>query len=76
MWKTPQKHDEREQGKKRPIVNGRIQTHSGDSTSINLAMQVQQWPTPNKMDAERGAECKETKAARNAGGVNLREACN
>jgi hypothetical protein len=30
-------------------------------------------PTPNKWDGQRGAESKETKQARNAGGVNLLE---
>lgn len=34
------------------------------------------WPTPNAMDAERGAESRATKKARGAGGVNLREAMN
>lgn len=29
------------------------------------------WPTPNEWDAKRGAESPETKAARNAGGLNL-----
>ena len=34
------------------------------------------WPTPQSMDGERGAESRATKQARGAGGVNLREACN
>jgi hypothetical protein len=45
----------------------------------DLNMQVQAtssgtWPTPNAQDGERGPESAATKAARGAGGVNLREA--
>jgi len=33
-----------------------------------------QWPTPNAQDGERGAESRETKQARGAGGINLNQA--
>jgi hypothetical protein len=50
-WKTPQKHDEQMQGRNRPIVNGRIQTHGGGSTSVNLALQAElNWRTPATTD--------------------------
>jgi hypothetical protein len=56
-------------------VNGRIQTHGGDSVSVNLAMQAaMEWPTPNKMDGDGGAS--KGGMEKHAGGVNLREACN
>lgn len=45
-YPTPQAHDEREQGKGRPVVNGRVQTHNGDSVSVNLPLMVAGYGTP------------------------------
>jgi len=41
-----------------------------------IAVKDGTWLTPTAGDADRGAESASTKAKRNAGGVNLREACN
>jgi len=54
---------------------GRMKDGSKITVNLNAAVTMQ-FPTPNAYDAERGAECRATKAKRNAGGVNLREACN
>lgn len=48
-YPTPQAHDTQEQGKGRQIVNGRIQTHSGDSVSVNLRGLVAGYPTPTSL---------------------------
>lgn len=69
---TPQAHDVLTPNAER---HGRYGTKHG-GRNLNDQVAATQWPTPNSMDGERGAESRETKAARNAGGVNLREACN
>lgn len=49
--------------------------HSGKAgAGGEFAKQVSQWPTPNAHDGERGPESRETKQARNSGGINLRQA--
>lgn len=48
----------------------------GGSHSRKAALSQGRFPTPNAWGAHQGAESRETKAKRNAGGVNLREACN
>jgi len=61
----------------RPGCSPTGQSRDGIKVTVNLnAAVTMQFPTPNAHDAERGAECRATKAKRNAGGVNLREACN
>ena len=64
-WPTPHGMDNRD--KERP--NGPTGNELGNAVTRT-------WPTPQSMDGERGAENRETKGARGAGGVNLREACN
>lgn len=54
-YPTPQAHDEREQGKGRPVVNGRVQTHNGDSVSVNLPLMVAGYSTPTVTDERRGS---------------------
>lgn len=61
--------------------DGRPKGIGGFRNTMTLAYlaksgQMDTWPTLNAMDGERGAESRETKAARGAGGVNLREAAN
>lgn len=70
-WTTPQNHDAH--GTPDATRHGRYGTkHRGRNLPDHVAI----FPTPTSHDAERGAENKATKAKRNAGGVNLREACN
>lgn len=63
-WPTPTMGDGERQS----------ETYMGGNPTLRGA--AVSWPTPNAMDGERGAESRETKAARGAGGVNLREAAN
>jgi len=51
-WKTPQRHDEREQGQNRPIdETGRIVQASGETRGLDLALQVKlDWRTPATTD--------------------------
>ena len=42
-------------------------------TALSTVVKLVAWPTPNRMDGERGAECRQTKKDRGSGGVNLRE---
>lgn len=59
---TPQSHDTREQGKGRPLTKtGRIQTHNGDSHSMNLPMVAHLFhlPTPRASDADKNARSPE-----------------
>lgn len=50
---------------------GRVGPNSGNTLTGKV---IRVWPTPNRADGERGPESRETKAARNAGGINLRQA--
>ena len=50
------------------------QTGAHHGTPDTLTSAARMFPTPNAMDGERGPELRGTKAARGAGGVNLREA--
>jgi hypothetical protein len=65
MWPTPSRW---EGDALRPVTSKPMK--------LPLADAVNKWPTPNQWDAQRGAESRETKQARGAGGVNLREAVN
>lgn len=56
-WFTPKASDGRDKG-----------TTSGDSVTVQV---MKAWPTPNKCDADRGPESRETKKARGSGGMNL-----
>lgn len=60
-WPTPRSEDSEQTG-----------GHRGEADTLTSAARA--WPTPNSADAERGAESRETKKARGAGGINLREA--
>lgn len=44
---------------------------NGNGFGTPLAIAVQQWPTPSANDGDRGAESRETKDMRGAGGLNL-----
>jgi len=46
-----------------------------EGTTLGGAARLVGWPAPAAMDGARGAESRETKLARGAGGINLAQAC-
>lgn len=58
-WPTPRAEDSESCGQ------------HADRAPQTLTAAARLWPTQNAMDADRGAESKETKAARGEGGLNL-----
>ncbi len=73
-WPTPVANDDNKSPEAHLAMKRRMKGGPRNTITSLTVMMKSLWPTPNKMDGERGAESRETKAARGSGGVNLIEA--